>query len=195
VGGTVAGRRGHVLVSECGLSVGLLFRAITVFVVVSVISGLVGGFTTMFVVPVMIAEDRGLVSAWRRFWPTLIGQWKQYAVYAVLSFVLQLVAGILASIVTVLAAVAIGIPLGVVGLVGVGLLSASQLAGWAVIGLAAAVFVLAVIAIGLVVAVPIQTYLRYYALLVLGDTETDFDLIPERRRTIRTDADADAEPV
>ncbi|MFD1600077.1 DUF7544 domain-containing protein [Halobellus rarus] len=185
IGGTLAAILWPVFVGEAAVSVGLLFLAIPVFVVVSVISGLVGGFTTMFVVPVMIAEDRALLSAWRRFWSTLTGQWKQYAVYAVLSFVLQLVAGILSSIVTVLAAVAVAIPFGMVGLLGVGLLSVSEIAGWALIGLAVALFVIAVIVVGLFVAVPVQTYLRYYALLVLGDTEAAFDLIPERRAAIR----------
>jgi hypothetical protein len=185
VGALLAAILWPVLVGEGALSIGLLFLAIPVFVVVSVISGLVGGFTTMFVVPVMIAEDRALLSAWRRFWPTLTGQWKQYAAYAVLSFVLQLVAGILASVVTVLAAVGVAVPIGLFGLVGVGLLSVSELAGWGLIGLAVALFVVAVIVIGLVVAVPIQTYLRYYALLVLGDTEAAFDLIPERRAAVR----------
>lgn len=35
------------------------------------------------------------------------------------------------------------------------------------------------------VHVPILTYLRYYALLVLDDIEESFDLIPEQREAIR----------
>jgi hypothetical protein len=31
----------------------------------------------------------------------------------------------------------------------------------------------------------VLTYLRYYALLVLGDTNDTFDLIPERRAAVR----------
>jgi hypothetical protein len=33
--------------------------------------------------------------------------------------------------------------------------------------------------------VPVQTYLHYYALLVLGDTNETFDLIKDRRTAIR----------
>jgi hypothetical protein len=33
--------------------------------------------------------------------------------------------------------------------------------------------------------VPVRTYLRYHALLVLGDTDREFDLIPDLRREIR----------
>ncbi|MFA1611855.1 DUF7544 domain-containing protein [Halobellus rubicundus] len=168
-----------------GISVALVLLAIPVFLVVSIVTGLLSGFTTMFVVPIMLKEERGLLSAWRRFWPTLSGQWKQYAAYAVVGFVLQLAIGIAVSIVTVFVAVVAAIPLGVVGLVGVGLLSVAEVAGWAVIAVAVAVFVLAMLAFGLLAGVPAQTYLRYHALFVLGDTESDFDLIESRRRAIR----------
>lgn len=166
-------------------SFGLLALAIPVGIGVAVVSGLVNGFTTMFVVPIMLSEERGVLSGWRRFWPTLTGQWKQYLVYAVMGFVLQLAAGIAASIVAAVAAVVVAIPLVLVGLLGVGLLSVSQVAGWAVVAVAVALFVLALLAVVLLVAVPVQTFLRYYALLVLGDTNGAFDLIPERRRAIR----------
>jgi hypothetical protein len=35
------------------------------------------------------------------------------------------------------------------------------------------------------VQVPVQTYLRYYALLVLGDVESSFDIVPDRRAAVR----------
>ena len=35
------------------------------------------------------------------------------------------------------------------------------------------------------VRVPIRTYLGYFSLLVLGDTNREFDLIPELREEIR----------
>jgi hypothetical protein len=42
-----------------------------------------------------------------------------------------------------------------------------------------------VVAVAALVQVPVVTYFRYYALLVLGDTDADLDLIPERRRAVR----------
>jgi len=184
---------GPAILGYGGISVGLVLLAIPLFVVLSILTGLVGGFTTMFVVPIMLKEDRGLLSAWRRFWPTLTGQWKQYVVYAIVGFVLQLAVGIAVSILTVFAAVVLAIPLGIVGLVGFGLLNVVQIAGWVVIAIAAVLFGLAMIAFGLLIGVPAQTYLRYHALFVLGDTDADFDLIAERRRAVRgesTDTDA-----
>ncbi|MGQ4556090.1 DUF7544 domain-containing protein [Halobellus sp. GM3] len=174
-----------IVFGDGGFSVGLLFLAVPVVILVVAVSGLVDGFTTMFVVPVMIAEDRTLLSAWRRFWSVMTGQWKQYAVYAVLGLVLQIAAGILASIATALAAIVVAIPLGVVGVVGIGLLSVAEIAGWAVIAVAILLFVIAMFVAGLFISVPVQTYLRYYALFVLGDTEAAFDVISDRRQAVR----------
>ncbi|WP_318571025.1 DUF7544 domain-containing protein [Salinigranum marinum] len=174
-----------IVFGDGGLSFGLLLAAIPVFAVVTIASGLVNGFTTMFVVPVMLGEETGVLSAWRRFWPTVTGQWKQYVAYAVMGFVLQLVGGILAGIATLVGAVVIAIPLGLVALAGAALLTVVEAAGWAVILVAAVVFGFALIALVLVVSVPVQTFLRYYALFVLGDTNETFDLIPDRRRAVR----------
>jgi len=174
-----------VLLGNEGLAIGTVLLAIPVFFAVAVVSGLLGAFTTNFVVPVMLVEDRGVVSAWRRFWPTLTGQWKQYAAYVVISFVLQIAVSILMGIVIVLGVVAAAVPFGVVGLVGVALLSAVELVGGALIAVAALLFALTVFALSLLVAVPAQTYLRYYALFVLGDTAAEFDLIADRRRAVR----------
>ena len=168
-----------------GAAIALVILAVPVFIVISIVSGLVGAFTTKFVVPIMLVESRGVLSAWRRFWPTLVGQWKQYAAYALISFVLQIATGILTAIVVVLGAIVAAIPFGVLGVAGAALLSVSELGGGVVIGVAALLFVCAVVALGLIVAVPVQTYLRYYALLVLGDTEAEFDLIADRRQAIR----------
>ena len=142
---------------------------------------------TTSVVPVMIAEEIGVLAAWRRFWGTLTGQWKQYAAYLVMGFVLQIAAGLVAGIGTLIIAVLLAIPFGIIALVGAGLLSVASIVGWIVIGIAAVLFVLSMIAVVLLVGVPIQTFLRYYALFVLGDTNADFDLIAERRAAIRGD--------
>lgn len=168
-----------------GFSFALLAVGGAVFVAVAFGGSLVTGLTTQFVVPVMIAEDRGVLGAWRRFWPTLTGEWKEYLAYLVVRFVLGIGIAMVVGIVSVVAAIALAIPVGVVALVGVALLSVSSVAGWAIIAVAAAVFVLCLFVFSLFVAVPVQTFVRYYALLVLGDTEDAFDLIPERRQAIR----------
>ena len=167
------------------ISIGLLLLAIPVVLVLAIVGGLIYGFTTVFVVPVMIAEDRGVLSAWSRFWPTMTGQWKQYLVYAIMGFVLQLAAGIVAGIVGFIGLLVLAIPFGVIGLVGWAIVQAGTVAGWVIVGIAGLLFLIGVIVLFLFVAVPVQTFLRYYALFVLGDTDEAFDLIPERRRVVR----------
>jgi hypothetical protein len=166
-------------------SLGLLVLAVPFLVLVSLVSGVLNGFTTMFVVPVMLLEERSLLASWRRFWPTLRTAWKQYLAYLFMSVVLALAGGLLATVVILVGALAVAIPLAIVGLIGGALLTVASPVGWVVIGIAVALFVVALFVLSLLVAVPVQTFLRYYALLVLGDTNDAFDAIPERRRALR----------
>lgn len=174
-----------VLFDRGDISLALLMLGIPAGIFLAIVGGLINGFTTMFVVPIMLVEERGVLSGWNRFWSTLTGQWKQYVAYAIVAFVLQIAGGIAASIATVIGALGIAIPLGIIGALGVGLLEVSQIAGWAVITIAILIFVLGLLGIVLFTAVPVQTFLRYYALLVLGDTNDDFDVISQRREAIR----------
>lgn len=178
-----------------GFSIVLLAVGFAVFLAVTFVAGLVSGLTTQFVVPVMIAEDRGVLAAWRRFWPTLTGEWKEYLVYLVVRFVLGIAIAMVVGIVSLVAAIALAIPVGVVVLVGITLFAASEIVGGVIIAAAVALFALCLIVLSLFLAVPVQTFVRYYALLVLGDTEAAFDLVAERRRTIRDDEPSGAAPV
>jgi hypothetical protein len=180
-----------VFAGRAELTFGLVLLAIPVFLVLAIVGGLINGFTTVFVVPVMIAEDRGLLSAWSRFWSTMTGQWKQYLVYAIMGFVLQLAGGIVVFIVGLIGLVVLAIPLGIVGVIGFTLAQSIPVVGWPIVAVAALLFVIGAILIFLFVSVPVQTFLRYYALFVLGDTNEAFDLIPERRRAVR---EGDASP-
>jgi hypothetical protein len=163
------------------LSVGLLVVFVPLFVLLFLVVGLVNGFTTMFVVPVMIGEHRRVLSGWRRFWPTLRGNLTAYAVYAVAAFVLQLAGGVLVGLLTLLGALGLAIPFGLVALLGVGLLTVVDVAGFVVIAVAAVLFGLSVFGLAATVAMPVKTFLRFYALFVLGATNEAFDLVSERR--------------
>jgi hypothetical protein len=54
-----------------------------------------------------------------------------------------------------------------------------------ILGAAGALFVVSVVTLWLFVQVPVVTYLRYYALLVLGDVEAPLDLVSDRRTAVR----------
>lgn len=155
------------------------------------VMALIDSFTTAFVVPVMLVREAGVVEGWRAFWPVLAAHWKQYLAYLIAAFVLNIALGIVFVILVAIAVIALLIPFGIV-VAGTAFLAEPFLAPVAIVlGL---LFVLCVIVLALVAQVPIQVYLRYYALLVLGDTDGELDPVPELRRTIRTPEDR-SEPV
>lgn len=169
-----------------GAVFGLALLAVPLALVFGTLFALINGFTTFFVVPTMLVEERSVLWAWRRFWGVLRAEWKEYLVFVVLTAVLTLVAG-----------TAAGFVVGIVGLVLVGPVVVAGIASavtgsvalLAVVGAIGLVAGLAVLFVAVFVRVPVVTYFRYYALLVLGDTDTDLDAIPERRGRIRaTDA-------
>ncbi|MCL7419031.1 MAG: DUF4013 domain-containing protein, partial [Halalkalicoccus sp.] len=116
----------------------------------------------------------------------LSGQWKQYLAYVVAAIVLNVALGIVFGLLVAIAALVLLVPLGVVG-AGVALLAEQVLLPVALV--LGAVFVLGIVLVALVVQVPIQTYLRYYALLILGDTDEELDPVPRIRTVVRGDAD------
>ena len=170
-----------------------LVLVLPALVLVGLLVALVDGFTTAFVVPVMVLEDGGVLAGWRRLWPTLVASPWQYLAYAVLAFVLSLVGGIVVAILTVLGAVVLAVPFGLLAAVGIGLTAVVGPAGVVLIVAAALLFGLGVLAVVALAQVPVVTYLRYYALLVLGDVAPDLDPIPERRAAIRADGAGEAD--
>lgn len=169
------------------LAVGVLLLLLA-GLLVGLAAALVHGLTTDFVVPTMIHEDRGLTSAWSRFWPVLRDDLGQFAVYVVVRFVLTVGVGIVASVATGIAAVVVGVPFALLGGVAfLGFGGELTVASAVVFGLVAAAFVLTLLAVTAVVQVPLKTFTRYYELLVLGDVEPDLDLVAERRRAIRSE--------
>lgn len=168
--------------------VGFLLLLPVVFVLALVV-GLVNGFTTVFVVPVMIREDCGVVAGWRRLWPTITANLWEYLAYAVAGFVLNIVGGVLVAIGVGVAVLVLLIPFGILGALGFAVFSVVQSFGIGLLLVVGLLFGLSVLAVAALVQVPVVTYLRYYALLVLGDIDADLDLVSERRAAIR-EADA-----
>ncbi|RKD97733.1 DUF7544 domain-containing protein [Halopiger aswanensis] len=145
-------------------------------------SALVMRFTSEFVAPIMLLEDRGVLSAWSRFWPTLRSNLAEYAVYLVLVWILGLVVNIGVGVVLLFGAIIVAIPFLVIGFV---LVSLGEIGVW----IAGGVAILGVLTLLLFVALvqmPVRTYFQYYALLLLGDTNPDLDLVSDLRREIRT---------
>lgn len=167
------------------LSIGLFLLGIPVLFVVGVLVALVYSFTTVFVVPIMIREDCGVLAGWRRLWPSIRGAWKEYLAYVVVAFLLTVATGILASFLVGLGALVVLLPLALVAALTHLTVSLTSTAGLVVLALLVLLFVIALAAIWALVQVPILTYLRYYALLVLGDVEPSLDLVSEQRSAVR----------
>ncbi|WP_226041084.1 hypothetical protein [Natrinema sp. DC36] len=139
---------------------------------------IVDRFTTVFVAPTMLERDLGVLAAWKRFWPTLTSHWTEYVVYLLLVWVLQLVIGFA----TMMLLFVLLIPFLILLFILLFIPFVNLL-----ILLFLPILILLFILLSALIQVPIVTYLRYYALLVLGDTDAELDLIPEQRAAVRGD--------
>ncbi|MFC6733283.1 hypothetical protein [Haladaptatus sp. DYSN1] len=164
-----------------------LILLIPFLLIIALLLGIGLTLTTDFVVPVMMREDLGVIAGWRRFWPILRAQWKQYGLFVILRWLLGFAAGILAAI--ALAVVLLPV-LGIAALLGFGIFTAAGGLSTAVL----AFLVILAIPLGLLVLlyilfvqVPFAVFFRYYALFVLGDSYGEFDLIPAQRRAVRAE--------
>lgn len=160
---------------------GAFVLGIPVLFVLGLLYGLVSALTTVFVVPIMIKRDCGVLAAWRPLWASIKTEPKQYLAYAVIGFLLTVATGLLASVAIGIGAIVLLVPLGLIAAITYVTASLSSTVGIAIIAALAIVFVAAIIVLSALVQVPVVAYLRYYALLVLGDIEAELDLIPDRR--------------
>ncbi|WP_458206241.1 DUF7544 domain-containing protein [Haladaptatus sp. NG-SE-30] len=174
------------------VTIGLLVFIVPAIILLGIFVALIDGLTRNFVVPVMILRGGGVLAGWRAFWPTLRDQWKQYGVYVLLRFVLTIAAGLVVSLVGGVVAIVLLLPFVVLGgllFVGFGgpaaLMASPSLVAVASFGILALAYGLLFLFALAVVRVPVQAYLGYYALLVLGDSNREFDLIPDLREEIR----------
>ncbi|MEF8780269.1 MAG: hypothetical protein V5A46_06295, partial [Haloferacaceae archaeon] len=140
--------------------------------------------TTDFVVPVMIATGDGFVDAWRAFWTELRKERREYGLYLLVRILLGLLASVVLAVGYLATALVVGLPLGILFLatfhtVAV-FVSVSLAQTVAVLSLLAGATIV-VVAGTVLVAVPVRTYLRYYALFVLGGASPAYDLVGEIR--------------
>jgi len=174
---------------EPRVSLGLIALSLPLLGALGVAAAAIDVFTTHFVVPAMIQRNAGVLAGWRRFWPTLTREWKQYGVYAAVRVVLGIGAGIVTSVVGSAVGAVLFAPVALVVWLGrpaldPGILASNPVALAAVVAVVAGYLLAVAAAMALVVA-PIQTFVRYHALFVLGDTDPELDLLPELRRELR----------
>lgn len=176
-----------------GLPLLTILALVPFLAVFALFTGLIDGFTTMFVVPIMIFEERTLLGAWGRLWSTIVANPWQYLAYVAVSVVLSIVGGILVALALGVAAIALLVPFGLLAAGGVLVATAVEPLGVGIVVFAALLFGLALIAAAALVQVPVVVYLRYYALFVLGDVEESLDLVADRRAAVRVAAGGTAD--
>jgi hypothetical protein len=164
----------------------LVFPLILVALVAGLTVALIDLLTRDLVVPAMFAEERGVLSGWRRIWGVLRREWRQLGVYVLARIVLSVAAGIAVGLVVTLALLIVAIPFVLVGGVLFAALTAVGsgtigLGGWLLLGVVGVLFLLAALAVSAIVQVPVVTYFRYYSLFVLGDVEPDLDVLADLR--------------
>ncbi len=162
-----------------------LVVVVPVVLAVAILAAAAFGFTSAFVVPTMVVEDCGVLDGWRRFWPVLRREYKEYLGFALVYVALLIVVGIATGIAVGVGAVLLGLPFGIVAVIGTSLLGAGSTPGIALLVVVGGLWLISVIALFAFVQVPVVTFLRYYSLFLLGDTEESLDLIAERRAAVR----------
>ena len=169
-----------------GAALALLFVGIPLFFVTTFVLGLVIGLTNTFVVPTMLAEDRGVLSGWRRFLGVLADEPVEILVYLVVSFVLGIAIGFATGALSIALLIVVGVPALLVSLPVLLTVGATPLGGTVLLVVWLAAGVLFFVG-SLIIAVPFRTFRRYYPLLVLGDVDTDLDVVPTTRAAVRAD--------
>ena len=164
-----------------------LLVGVPVVFLVGVLYALVSGFTTVFVVPLMIQADSGVLAAWRQLWASIKAERKQYLAYAVIGFLLTIAVGLVVSIAVGIIALVLLIPLAIVALITHFVVSVSSTIGIVVLAVLGLLFGVTMLVVWAIAQVPVVTYLRYYGLLVLDDVEESFDLISDWRTSIEDD--------
>jgi len=165
-----------------------LIAGIGVVLITGVLVGLPGlvvhWLTTELVVPIMLAEGRGVLGSWRQLLSAIRTQWKQFVVYLLVVVGLRIATTIAAGIVLSIVAVVLAIPFLIVGLgLGLGTLASGTITTPLVVGLVLLLlaFVLVVTLVNAVVHVPVESFHRYFSLLFVGDVSADFDVLEEIR--------------
>ena len=133
----------------------------------------VGTLTNAFVVPIMQYEHRGPLSAWLRFGRATAGHWAAVAVFLLVAVVISTVVGVGLFMLSFVIWIVGGLLLA-----GGGALVVENAP--AVEPLVVAVLVATFLGYRYAVAVlraPVRSYLRYYALLLLGDAEPALAMI------------------
>lgn len=174
---------GVVLLGGVAVGPAVLLAALPILLLgvgLALLVALVFRLTVDFVVPTMLAADCGVLDGWRRLAPTLRAEWEEFALYLLIRVSLGVLVGTVFAAGTLFVAVLVALPFVVLGGAVFFAFSAAgplPLLGWALLGVVGLLYLVAVAVAGAFLLVPVVTFLRYYALSVLGRLDAGLDLV------------------
>jgi hypothetical protein len=152
---------------------------ILLMVLFSIAMGIFIGFTYDFVAPMVYFKGMGIVESWKWLWASIKKDWKQYGVYVITRWALELAVG-LVSMIIILPVALIFIAVLVAGGILAAAVAKTSVALAVVLGLVLlvvlALFIIALMAISM----PIAVYFRYYSLDVLKQIDPAAVIYSER---------------
>lgn len=151
----------------------LLIETLLVSLIVLIPIWIIAILTADFVVPVMIVDDSGIISGWKRIIKLFSGRWMDAGIYTGLKILLIFATGIIIGLIVFL----ISIPLGLINMAisfGSGFILDQGNIGVVMLGVGTGAMIL----ISLFLLVPVITFFRYYSLAVLRDLDPDYNLLP-----------------
>ncbi|WP_231736880.1 hypothetical protein [Halobacterium sp. CBA1126] len=153
------------LAATTGTVLPLLALVVTVplLAVVGALAAFASEFTTAFVVPLMAERRDTLLGGWRRLWPTLRADWREFAVYVLVKIVLVVGAGVVFSLAGAIVAIPLGLAVFGAALTPVAFVAVAVAGVLGFLVLAA-------------VSVPVVTGLRYHSLCTLDASGVEFTL-------------------
>ncbi len=148
------------------LIVCIVLALFVLLIVFSVVMSIFMGFTYDFVAPMMLFKNTGVTESWKSLWKSIKTDWKQYGVYVIARWVVQLGINILMLIIA-LPIIFIFIAIFVVGVILAVAMAKTSILLAVFVGLLLALLLLVLIIIMMALSVPVSVYLRYYSLDVL----------------------------
>ena len=151
----------------------LIIESLLLLLVILIPVWVLAILTADFVVPVMIVDECGIVSGWRRMITIFSGRWIEAVIYTAGKIILIFVSGAVLGIILFLLSIPLGIPAMIIS-AGTGVSQVMEPTGIVFLGLGTAVLFL----LSLVLLVPVITFFRYYSLAFLRDLEPVYNLLP-----------------
>lgn len=164
IGGIVIGAR--MGSAALALAILLFLALLTIIIALSIVVSIFIGFTYDFVAPMVYFKGMGIVESWKSLWASIKKDWKQYGVYVISRWVLELGVGI-ALMVIILPVMLIFLAALFIGALGIAALAKASFVLAIFIGLALLILIVALFLIVLAISMPVSVFFRYYSLDVL----------------------------